>query len=391
MFGFLKKKLKDAVERISGVAKEEPSAEEIEKAEAKIETRNELDEETREKEILAEEAGFEITPEVKEAIEKPAERILGGQEPERTAEEIVVEKETEKISEEMEVFEEKPEELIEHKTEPESKHEEVTIEIQKSSAEEVALPEFRREDEPIEKEPEGVTFEEIKPEKDVSQKKKSLLEKLGMRKPKKEKGLEAGGSAPNVHGNFVSGYAEKLRFSCGSPDPRTELPPGFESAGEAEKKEEKEKSNFFGKIRKAISEKTLEEADIKDILWDLQIGLIENDVAAGAAEKITSDLKSALVGKSMPKKGIEYAVKDSMKKSVKGILDAGELNLEEKIKAKKPFLAVFLGFNGVGKTTTIARVDTCLRKRDSTAYSQPRTRGGRAQSSRLKNMATGSG
>lgn len=390
MFGFLKKKLKEAVEKISGAAKEEPSLEEIEKAEAKIETENELEEETKEKEMLAEEAGFEMTPEVNEAIEKPAERILRGQEPERTAEEIIEEKETEEVSEEKEVFEEKTEtpfqakkektedekayeekpeelpeddagraeqiekhdnaetkaeELIERKTEQESKPEEVTVEIQKSAAEEVALPEFRHEDAAMEKEPEGVTVEEIKPEKNVFQKKKSLLEKLGMRKPKKEKEAEV----PKSESELIK--------------PETELPPEFGAAGETEKKEEKEKATLFGKIRKAISEKTLEESDIKDILWDLQVGLMENDVAAGAAEKIASDLKSTLVGKSMPKKGIEEAVKDSMKKSVKEILDAGELNLAEKIKAKKPFLAVFLGFNGVGKTTTIARIGHLLKQK----------------------------
>ncbi|MFZ3077780.1 MAG: signal recognition particle-docking protein FtsY [Candidatus Aenigmatarchaeota archaeon] len=413
MFGFLKKKLKDAVEKISGVAKageaEEVQAGQIEEAERVVEEKTEIREIVKENEKNIAESGYEMTPEIREIVERPAERILSGQEPERTSEEIIgeneaedVSKETEKVSEEAEkypekaevieeeketfqerddnaeaekTYNEKPEEqsedypvkkedaeygiaetkaeeIIKQKTEAESNPEEVTIEIQKSAAEEVALPEFRREEWAAEKEPEGVTVEEIKQEaavdeikpEEVPQKKKSLFEKLGMRKPKKEK--------------------EEIAKPEPEPTkPEAVLPRGFESAGEAEKKDEKEKATFFKKIRKAISEKTIEEADIKDILWDLQIGLIENDVAAGAAEKIASDLKGALVGKSLPKKGIEEAVKDSMKKSVKEILDAGEFNLDEKIKSKKPFLAVFLGFNGVGKTTTIARVGHLLKQK----------------------------
>lgn len=344
MFGFLKKKLKEAVEKISGAANAgeagEVRAERIDEAERIVDEKTGLREEIKEKEENIADSGYEITPEIREIVEKPAERIMkaerelkardAGKETGEVHEELVEEyfgrtEETEK----QDNAETKSEESIERKAEPESEPEEVTVEIQKSAAEEVALPEFRHEDEAMEKEPEGAAVEEIKPEKDVSQKKKSLLEKLGVRKPKKEK---------------------------------AELPPDFEIAGESEKKEEKEKATFFKKVRKVISEKTLEESDIKDILWDLQIGLIENDVAVGAAEKISADLKSALVGKSMPKKGIEEAVKDSMKKSVREILDAGELNLAEKAKAKKPFLAVFLGFNGVGKTTAIARVGHLLKR-----------------------------
>ncbi len=389
MFGFLKKKLKETVDRISGAAKagegKEVRAEQIEEAERIVEEKTELREEAKENEENIADSGSEITPEVREIVEKPAELIIeaerelkakdaevGEEIPEKAeAPERIAEKLTEPIAEESpaeivgiaEDAEKRaiPEAKIEESAEsggsapngspcsraeqPETKPEEVEIEIQKSAGEEVALPEFRHEEEAAEEEPEGVTVEEIKPEEEVSKKKKSLFERLGVRKPKKEKVMEVPKPEP-----------EPIKHEA-------ELPPEFEIAAEAEKKEEKEKATFFKKIKKAVSEKKLEEADIKDILWDLQIGLIENDVAVGAAEKIAADLKTALVGKSMPKKGIEEAVKDSMKKSVREILDAGEINLWEKIKSKKPFLAVFLGFNGVGKTTTIARVGHLLKKR----------------------------
>lgn len=127
--------------------------------------------------------------------------------------------------------------------------------------------------------------------------------------------------------------------------------------------EEKEKPSLFRKIKKAISEKKLEEYDLKDILWEMQIGLIESDVAVEVAERISSDLKNTLIGKSIPRKKIGQTVKDSMKKSLKEILALNDLNLMEKIKTKKPLLVLFLGFNGVGKTTTIARIGNLLKKK----------------------------
>lgn len=290
MFGFLKKKLKEAVEKISGIAEPDIGIEEIEEAERKIEAADEIREDVIKKRELIVESGFELTQEVEKIIEKPEERV-----------------------------QEKSETI---KTE-EKKLEETVKEIEKSKEEAVQEP--RKEEIAEEETQEKTVVEEIIVPKE--EKKKGLLEKIGVKKSRQEKAL----------------------------------PADFEV--ENEKKEEKQKETFFRKIRKAITEKSLEESDIKDILWDLQIGLVENDVAFGAAEKITTDLRNALLGRSIPKKDIEGAVKESMKKSVMEILDAGKSDIEEKIKSKKPFLVVFLGFNGVGKTTTIARVGHLLKKK----------------------------
>ncbi|MEM7821023.1 MAG: signal recognition particle-docking protein FtsY [Candidatus Aenigmatarchaeota archaeon] len=118
-----------------------------------------------------------------------------------------------------------------------------------------------------------------------------------------------------------------------------------------------EKESILTKVRKAIVEKKITESDIKDVLWDLQIALIESDVALAAAEKITGDIKNALVGKTV-KRGtdVEKMIREAMRKSVTEIMTVDSLDLLERIKTKKPFLIVFLGFNGSGKTTTIARV-----------------------------------
>ena len=128
------------------------------------------------------------------------------------------------------------------------------------------------------------------------------------------------------------------------------------------KKEPEKKEGLLKRIKKAVSEKKLEEKDIKNILEDLEESLISSDVAVEVAEKITSDLKSNLIGNFVRKKEIENIVKKSLKNSLLEILRFEDTDLIAKVRRKKPYLIVFLGFNGSGKTTTIARIGNLLKK-----------------------------
>jgi len=130
----------------------------------------------------------------------------------------------------------------------------------------------------------------------------------------------------------------------------------------AVKKEEKPKKGIIEKIKKKITEKKIEEDDVRNILKDLEMSLIESDVAVEVAEKIVNDLKNNLVGKFIKRGEIENVIKKSFRVSILDILKVESFDLFEKIKGKKPFLIVFLGFNGSGKTTTIARIAYLLNK-----------------------------
>lgn len=125
-----------------------------------------------------------------------------------------------------------------------------------------------------------------------------------------------------------------------------------------------EKEGLLSKVKKALTEKKITEADVKGVLWDMQIALVESDVALAAAEKITGDIKSALVGKSVKRgEDVEKIIKSAMRKSVKELMAVDSLSLMEKVKTKQPFIIIFLGFNGSGKTTTIARIGHMLKQR----------------------------
>ncbi|MFH1630909.1 MAG: signal recognition particle-docking protein FtsY, partial [Candidatus Aenigmatarchaeota archaeon] len=54
---------------------------------------------------------------------------------------------------------------------------------------------------------------------------------------------------------------------------------------------------------------------------------------------------------------VEDIIKESLKKAILDILQQPEINIEHRIKEKNgPFLIMMIGFNGVGKTTTLAKV-----------------------------------
>ncbi|MFQ6010239.1 MAG: signal recognition particle receptor subunit alpha, partial [Candidatus Aenigmatarchaeota archaeon] len=250
MFGFLKKKLKKSIEKISSAAKKsEEAAEEVPVEKAPIE----------QPELIEEEAAPQMPEEVPEEVK-----------------EEIVEEAREEAKEEREAVKEAVEEKA------------------ADAAEEVAREEIAEEELKEEKplEPAVGMMEEVKPEE-----KRGILEKIGLRKPK-----------------------------------------------------------IIKRIKKAVREKVIEEDDIKGALDDIQTSLLESDVALEVSEKIMKDLKKALVGKSIPKKHIETVVMDSIRNSLLEVLKLPDIDVLKLARTKKPLKIIFLGFNGTGKTTSIAKM-----------------------------------
>lgn len=132
---------------------------------------------------------------------------------------------------------------------------------------------------------------------------------------------------------------------------------------EAKEHEKEKKPGIFSRIKKAITEKKVEEKDIVPVLSDIQTVLLESDVALEVSEKIVNDLKQNLVGQSVPRGKVEDVVRDSLRKSVTEILNQNPVDMEKMMKEKKPLKIVFLGFNGTGKTTTVARLGHLLKEK----------------------------
>jgi len=124
----------------------------------------------------------------------------------------------------------------------------------------------------------------------------------------------------------------------------------------------------FSNAAKSFGEKELKEKDIEDILFELEIALMESDVSVEVIDSVKSDLKEKLIGSKVDKDGIEKFVKDSLISNISTLFDnAGTYDLFGKIDEKKsqnqPFLILFLGINGTGKTTSLAKMAHLLQQK----------------------------
>ncbi|MEM5797356.1 MAG: signal recognition particle-docking protein FtsY [Candidatus Aenigmatarchaeota archaeon] len=129
---------------------------------------------------------------------------------------------------------------------------------------------------------------------------------------------------------------------------------------EVEEKPKEEKISLFKKVVKKIIEKRLSEDDINPVLDELENGLIESDVAYEVAEKIKNDLKVSLLGMEVKRSEIRTVIVNKLRNSLMEILNVPDVDLRERVKFKKPYIILFLGFNGSGKTTTLAKVGKWL-------------------------------
>lgn len=121
-----------------------------------------------------------------------------------------------------------------------------------------------------------------------------------------------------------------------------------------------------------INSSGLTEKDLDPILWDLQLQLIGNDVSVEVAEKVCSELKERLLGEDAPRFGDKSnLIHDSLKASLESVMGGpGRVDLIELVAEAKargePFVVMFIGINGTGKTTTIAKVARLLMDRGFT-------------------------
>jgi len=130
--------------------------------------------------------------------------------------------------------------------------------------------------------------------------------------------------------------------------------------------ESEETKNIFKKIGGKIKKVKISEKEFGVYSEELEMLLLENNVALEVSEKMIQNLREKIVGKELLKKEIENEIKDSFKEMIKEIL-IEPFDLVKKIKeklsdqAKEPYVILFCGINGSGKTTTIAKIADFLK------------------------------
>ena len=106
----------------------------------------------------------------------------------------------------------------------------------------------------------------------------------------------------------------------------------------------------------AGSDEVLRKGDIENSVRD---ALLESDVSLETSERIIADLDKFL---ERPGKKVSQAdLRDALRKSIKKILDENSTGIDILNPGKKPFVILFLGINGTGKTTTVAKIANYLK------------------------------
>jgi fused signal recognition particle receptor len=114
----------------------------------------------------------------------------------------------------------------------------------------------------------------------------------------------------------------------------------------------------------SVGGKKLKDGKLDDLLWDLEMALLESDVALPVVEKIKGNVKKDLLGRKV-KRGIdiENAVEASLKNAINEVLAQNPVRFDQYIKShEKPVILMFVGVNGTGKTTAIAKIAHRLKR-----------------------------
>lgn len=126
----------------------------------------------------------------------------------------------------------------------------------------------------------------------------------------------------------------------------------------------------LGSLVTKVKTKEMTEVNVQETLKEFEIFLLKNNVSSAAAREISKKTKDKIIGKRIGRfkdmgKIIEGPVKDSILEIVKSNNEIDIVSvLKQKIENndKKPLILLFLGINGTGKTTTIAKIADMLKK-----------------------------
>ena len=145
----------------------------------------------------------------------------------------------------------------------------------------------------------------------------------------------------------------------------------FFRRGKKDKSDDEEKEEKSGGFLSFIKEKSISEDDVEDILFELELGLLEADVAMDVSSVVVESVKNDLVGQKIKRSSdIEEYTYQALKNAVAKIIDVEGKSmtelLEEKVAQGEPLVVMLVGINGTGKTTTIGKLSNYYIKKGYT-------------------------
>jgi fused signal recognition particle receptor len=124
----------------------------------------------------------------------------------------------------------------------------------------------------------------------------------------------------------------------------------------------------FSSLAKVVSQKKLSEDELDEALYSFQLSLLESDVAQEVVESIAASLKAKMTGLSVERSADTGSlVSEELRSTITDVFTkAGSVDvfklIDEKKKKGEPFVILFLGINGTGKTTTVAKFAYLLKQ-----------------------------
>lgn len=126
-------------------------------------------------------------------------------------------------------------------------------------------------------------------------------------------------------------------------------------------KNKKEKLNVSSEKEEKKSKSKINEKEFDRLFDNFEMALLQSNVAYSVIEKIKAKLFEDLQNK---KGKLSKIFLSSLKETILGIVSQGKIDIfrmiNEKKKTNDPFVILFVGVNGTGKTTTIAKVAKLL-------------------------------
>lgn len=187
--------------------------------------------------------------------------------------------------------------------------------------------------------------EEIKPEEvAASPQKKEILEE-----PVKDVEIK---EEPEIKKGFFSKLKKKLaEKEVPKEEPKLEIKEPIQEEVKSE-----EKKGFFQTITEKVITKKIDEAQFQELFWDLELALLESNVALEVVEKIKADLKEKLVNQPLKRSEVQNIISNGLRESIRDLFNVPPLDLIKEAREKKPLVICLVGINGSGKTTTLAKL-----------------------------------
>lgn len=125
-----------------------------------------------------------------------------------------------------------------------------------------------------------------------------------------------------------------------------------------------EKQGFFARLAQKLTTAELAKEDFDSFFDEFELTLLEHNVALEVVDTLRASLEKKLVGMHYKKQEVGEKILEILRSSIEALLQEPP-DLLEDIRAKKesrdPYVIVFFGINGSGKTTTIARLAHLLK------------------------------